>query len=353
MPIYFRQGDELVPMTEQPYEAEDLLQELLAKYPGLLSGDEDGTSRKWLLIQRELGIASEEDGAGRFSIDHLFVDDQGVPTLVEVKRSSNTEIRRQVVGQLLEYAANASAYWQLDKLRLSFEANCEAKGKDPAEEVAELVDHSDPDAFWEQVRTNLAAGKLRLVFVADHIPSELARIVEFLNEQMSTTEVIALEVKQYLEKDGERQTLVPRIVGRTERAPKRRPGPRFKTIAELKGQVQDETIRSWVDYLPKRLEELFPDAEVRLDIPGTGDGSLSINGKERLGWWYAQHHLFAWSYRFEGDEELLRGANLSRPGKVKIMEDVEGDYIRFHVRTEDDLKVFEEVARRAYEQATA
>jgi hypothetical protein len=344
MPIYFRQGDELVPMTEQPYEAEDLLQELLAKYPGLLSGDEDGAPRKWLLIQRELGIASEEDGAGRFSIDHLFVDDQGVLTLVEVKRSSNTEIRRQVVGQLLEYAANASAYWQLDKLRASFEAKCEAEGKDPAEEVAELVDHSDPDVFWQQVRTNLAAGKLRLVFVADHIPSELAQIVEFLNEQMSTTEVIALEVKQYLEKEGQRQTLVPRIIGRTERAPKPRSGPRFKTIDELKAQLQTETIRSWVDYVPKRLEELCPDAEVRLDIPGTGEGSLSVNGEMRLQWWYASRHLYAWSdqpWRFEGDEELLR-ANLSRPGQVKTGEDYNNDWagIRFHIASEDDLKVF-------------
>ena len=109
VPIYLKQEDELVAMVAQPYEAEDLLQELLAKYPGLLAGDEDDTSRKWLLVQRELGVASEEDGAGRWSIDHLFIDDRGIPTLVEVKRSSNTEIRRQVVGQLLEYAANASA----------------------------------------------------------------------------------------------------------------------------------------------------------------------------------------------------------------------------------------------------
>jgi hypothetical protein len=352
MPIYFRQGDELVAMTEQPYEAEQVLQELLAKYPGLLAGDEDDTSRRWLLIQRELGIASEEDGAGRWSIDHLFVDDQGVPTLVEVKRSSNTEIRRHVVGQLLEYAANASAYWQLDKLRAIFETNSEAAGKDPAEEVAELVGDSDPDAFWELVRTNLEARKLRLVFVADDIPSELARIVEFLNEQMQTTEVIALEVKQYLEKEGKRETLVPRIVGRTQRAIRAPSQPKFKTIAELKAEQSDETIRSWVDYVPKRLKGLFPDAEVRDGIPGWGDGSLSINGKELLGWSFGQHHLYAWSYRFEGDEELLRGANLSRPGQVKIVEDVE-DYIRFHVKSEDELKVFEEVARRAYEEATA
>lgn len=37
-------------------------------------------------------------------MDHLFVDQDAIPTLVEVKRSSDTRIRREVVGQLLEYS---------------------------------------------------------------------------------------------------------------------------------------------------------------------------------------------------------------------------------------------------------
>ncbi len=39
--IYLIQGDdELVEMNEEPYDSEDLLQELLAKYPNLLAGDQ-------------------------------------------------------------------------------------------------------------------------------------------------------------------------------------------------------------------------------------------------------------------------------------------------------------------------
>jgi hypothetical protein len=34
-----------------------------------------------------------------------------VPTLVEVKRSDDTRIRREVVGQMLDYAANGVVYW--------------------------------------------------------------------------------------------------------------------------------------------------------------------------------------------------------------------------------------------------
>jgi hypothetical protein len=47
---------------------------------------------------------------------------------------------------------------------------------------------------------------MRLVFVADVIPPTLRAIVEFLNEQMTDCEVIAIEIKQYLDPDSYIQT---------------------------------------------------------------------------------------------------------------------------------------------------
>jgi hypothetical protein len=217
--IYLKHGDELVAMVEQPYEAEAVLQRLLADYPNLLAGDDDDhQDRRWLLVQRELGIAGEPDGANRWSIDHLFLDQDGVPTLVEVKRSSDTRLRREVVGQLLDYAANASAFWGVEKIRAAFEAR--DGGADAAVDrlTAFLGEAADPERFWNSVAVNLGAGRLRLIFVADVIPPELRRIVEFLNEQMHRTEVLALEVRQYVERGGSRLTLVPRLIGETEAA---------------------------------------------------------------------------------------------------------------------------------------
>jgi hypothetical protein len=66
--------------------------------------------------------ASSQSETSR-SVDHLFVDQDAVPTLVEVKRSSDTRIRREVVGQMLDYAANAVVYWPLERLRATFEAS--------------------------------------------------------------------------------------------------------------------------------------------------------------------------------------------------------------------------------------
>ena len=181
-------------MHEAAYEAESVLQHLLAEYPGLLAGDSDSIGHRWLLVQREAALPGEEDGAGRWSVDHLFLDAEAVPTIVEVKRSSDTRLRREVVGQMLDYAANATAYWRADRLRGVLESRCEENGADPDAALEEALLVSDAEEFWPRVNTNLAAGRLRLVFVADVIPSELRRIVEYLNQEMSSTEVLALEV---------------------------------------------------------------------------------------------------------------------------------------------------------------
>jgi len=95
-------GGELVEMTEQPYDTEARLQDLLAKYPNLLAGDQidEAVPRRWLLISREMGIPSEEEGSDRWSLDHLFLDQDAIPTLIEVKRSTDTRIRREVIGQM-------------------------------------------------------------------------------------------------------------------------------------------------------------------------------------------------------------------------------------------------------------
>ena len=51
------------------------------------------------------------------------------------------------------------------------------------------------------------------MFVADDIPVSLERVMEFLNAQMPGIEVLAVEIRQF--KGDSRQTLVPRVIGRT------------------------------------------------------------------------------------------------------------------------------------------
>src|SRR4051794_27534998 len=91
--IYLVRGDdELVEMRETPYEAEDVLQQLIAKFPSLLAGDQLGgeVPRRWMLIGREASLPDDEDAAGRWSVDHLFLDQDAVPTSL---RSSGAPTR--------------------------------------------------------------------------------------------------------------------------------------------------------------------------------------------------------------------------------------------------------------------
>lgn len=213
-----QESGELIAAHETTYDSEALLQGLLAKHPDLLAGDQMNadTPRRWLLVSREMTVPGSDDSTGRWSLDHLFLDQDAVPTLVEVKRSCDTRIRREVVGQLLDYAANGLAYWPVETVQARFEASCAADGRDPAVELSTLIgEDGDPSAFWQQVKTNLQAGRIRLVFVADVIPLELRRVIEFLNRQMDPAEVLGVEVKQYVGPGV--TTLVPRVLGILDR----------------------------------------------------------------------------------------------------------------------------------------
>lgn len=194
--IYVRTDGKMDPFDAQPFDNEDAIQQLIAEEPDLLGGGRirPDKPRRWILIRREQGVPDTEDSPGRWSVDVLLLDQDAIPTIVEVKRGSNTQLRREVVGQVLEYAAHARHTWDAAELRRTFEAQSDWEDK-----LRDLLDSEDaPDAgsFWEDVGTNLRASNLRLLIVADAIPDELARVVEFLNEQMKDVDVLAVELKR-------------------------------------------------------------------------------------------------------------------------------------------------------------
>lgn len=208
--------EQLVRMTESEYENERLLQELLAKYPDVLAGHTTSSQHRWLLVDREVNLPDQPGGYGRWSLDHLFIDETCTPTLVEVKRRSDTRGRREVAGQMLDYAANLAAYLPASDMRSLFEQRCTSEGIDAGEELAVHTEAAlDADGFWREVQAKLEERRLRLVFVSDEISSELQAIIEFLNPQLNRTTLLAIEVKQYIGPGGKPRTLVPRVIGQT------------------------------------------------------------------------------------------------------------------------------------------
>jgi hypothetical protein len=206
--------------SEEAYDSLDLVRTLLAEYPDLLFGqwvDESPPSR-WLLASRELGAPGGGNGFSQWSLDHLLLDQDAVPTLVKVEQNAGTSVQREAVGHMLDCAANAAVYWPAETIRARFEATCESQGVEPFRLVADLIrsdssDDGDIESFWHHVKTNLQSGRIRLILVADRIPTELKRIVEFLNEQMDPAQVLAVEITRYAGRG--LRTFIPCAIGRT------------------------------------------------------------------------------------------------------------------------------------------
>ena len=102
-------GENIKTLDKVRFTEEGKLQDYLEKYPSLIPLSEivEGAS-DLLCIGREVG-------AGPGSVDLLFIDKDGLLTLVETKLVKNPEIRREVIGQIIEYASYVSQ-WTADKV---------------------------------------------------------------------------------------------------------------------------------------------------------------------------------------------------------------------------------------------
>ena len=307
--IYIRGGNGgLEPLEQESFSSEDELQRLIASHPELLDGAQmrPDDPLRWILVTREQGIAETPDSGARWSIDHLIIDQNAVPTLVEVKRGSNPEVRRTIVGQMLEYAAHATLTWTAGELRREFENASIARGVSPDGELGRLLgadDEPDADGFWQDVATNLAARRIRLLFVADQIPDVLQRVVEFLNAQMPNIEVLAVEIKQF--RGGSTQTLVPHVLGRIAKASSHGPGgtrPKLTRQRFLQG-FADEEVRD-------AAARLLDTAQRAGAAMGWGSSGVSIRG--RCSRW-RQPVTVAWLYPgpgWQGTQHFSFGTGL-------------------------------------------
>jgi len=194
---------------------EDALQTLLANYPQILPGKQIDSSNeeppRFVLLRREMPV-------GGWSLDHLFVDQYGILTLVETKLFQNPESRREVVGQLMEYAANAIEAWGDGKVRVK--AAEYWSNQTPPREIGDVLksefgDELDIEEFWYRTENNIKNGRMRLIVATDELRPEIRRIIEYLNSEMQNAEVLGLELKCY-GADGNSLVLVPHLVGQTQ-----------------------------------------------------------------------------------------------------------------------------------------
>jgi hypothetical protein len=139
------------------------------------------------------------------------------------------------------------------------------KGKAPPKSSGSLGHEVEPERFWEDVEQNLRSGRVRLVFVSDLVPAELRRVIEFLNERISPTEVVGVEIKQYVGQDN-LTTLAPRVVGQTEQARAQKIGGNKSPSVEVDWDYYQAWLRpdeiAFVRAMCERIERAVKDRDL-------------------------------------------------------------------------------------------
>lgn len=173
------------------YSSEAALQSILAEHPSLVPGVASDS-----IVCREF-----QSGVG--PADLVALDSEGTVTLVECKLAANPQVRREVIGQVLDYA---SRLWKMPVD--AFETQWAVRtGESPFTSLGD-----DEGGIRRAVEANLAAARFRIVLAVDAINDDLRRIVEYLNAvTVPSTAVIAVEFLRV--HDGPIEILTPRTYG--------------------------------------------------------------------------------------------------------------------------------------------
>jgi hypothetical protein len=147
-------------------------------------------------------------------IDIFIVTPSGLPVLVECKLWRNPEGRREVVGQILDYAKELSR-WSSSDLQREVRRRLKRNG-DP---LLEMVRAADPEVderqFNDTLTANLRRGRFLLLIVGDGIREGVEAIAEYLQTHAGLRFSLGLvELPIYLLPNGER-LVAPRVLART------------------------------------------------------------------------------------------------------------------------------------------
>lgn len=187
---------------------EEFLQNLLFDHPDALPLQEIDTQ-----FTRSVSICTElNTQAG--PLDVLLCNDQGALTLVECKLWRNPQARREVVGQIIDYAKELSL-WQYEDLQREVSRRTGKSGNAPYDIVKEKHPGIDEATFVDQVSLNMRQGRILLLVVGDGIREGVQSIGEYLQQHMSLQFTFGLiEMPIFSLPDGN-QLVAPRTLAKT------------------------------------------------------------------------------------------------------------------------------------------
>ncbi|TFZ40414.1 hypothetical protein E4100_04915 [Soehngenia longivitae] len=193
---------------------EEWLQKLLQNSPQLLPVAEiDAIYAPLVCIGREVATA-----AGY--IDNLYISPKGYITIVETKLWRNPEARREVVGQIIDYAKELKqfSYERLDKIVQAYNKSYFGKEQNLFETMLghQFLREEDETLFVDLVEKNLFNARFLLLIVGDGIRDGVWRMTEFLNStpnMLYSLGLVELEVYRLPTND---KLVVPNLLMKTQ-----------------------------------------------------------------------------------------------------------------------------------------
>ena len=191
---------------------EQTLQSFIFDYPSVLPIEEiEYPFASAVPLCRELPTAA---GA----LDILLINPQGFLTLVECKLYKNPGARREVIGQILDYAQSLSE-WDYEMLEATVDRARKSQGLDSKPLYDLLAEHGeigDEVDFVDNVNKNLRKGRFLLLIVGDGIRERVEQIASFLEKHAYLNFSLSLlEIEVFSLPETEHLIIQPRIIAQT------------------------------------------------------------------------------------------------------------------------------------------
>ena len=149
------------------------------------------------------------------AIDNFMVTPSGLPVLVECKLWRNPEGRREVVGQILDYAKELSR-WSSSDLQREVSRRLKRDGNPLLEMVRTFDPEVDEMQFNDALTANLRRGRFLLLIVGDGIGEGVEAIAEYFQVHSGLRFSLELvELPIYVMPDGVTRLVAPRVLART------------------------------------------------------------------------------------------------------------------------------------------
>lgn len=189
--LYRKAGGQWTSPADSGYASEDQLQAMITEFPELLPGVSADS-----YVCREFVTDSGP-------IDNLIINSKdGSLTLVECKLAKNPEVRRKILGQIIDYAASLSS--------LNFDEFHKRWRERGGVDLTSTETPKGPLSL--AVTANLESARFTLLLAVDEINDPLKQMVVYINEKTdSTTRVALIELARHM--TGDVEILIPQTFG--------------------------------------------------------------------------------------------------------------------------------------------